>query len=133
MSILVEELKKEHSVISEALNEAKNIGITLKEGQKALLSAKNGLVAHLKKEDERLYPALRKEAEKDESLKRTLNTFAKDMESISKAALDFFEKYSGGGSGIDFASDYGRLMSALNSRIRREESIIYAKFDEIEE
>ncbi|MFQ5962816.1 MAG: hemerythrin domain-containing protein [Candidatus Scalinduaceae bacterium] len=70
MTVLIEELKKEHSEIVAALNEVKELGILSKEGQVKLMSAKAHLLTHLKKEDEQLYPALRKEAEHNESLKK---------------------------------------------------------------
>lgn len=64
MSVLVERLKREHTVIVDVLNKVKEIGINSKEGQGKLLSIKNALLAHLKVEDEQLYPTLKKEAEK---------------------------------------------------------------------
>ncbi len=133
MSKLVDELKREHSVIVETLNKVKSLSITSEEGQNTLLAAKSGLLAHLKKEDEQLYPVLNNAAESDAVLKRTLDTFAKDMDEISKVALEFFEKYSTGGSGIEFAKDFGRLYAALSQRISKEENIIYAKYDELKQ
>jgi hypothetical protein len=85
----------------------------------------------LKKEDEQLYPKLNKEALSNADLKRTLDLFAKDMDKISQDALNFFKKYEGGGSGIEFAKDFGSLVATLNQRIQKEEKIIYAKFKEI--
>ena len=64
MSALIEELKREHAKIIAMLNEVKELGILSKEGQSRLMSAKKSLLAHLKKEDEQLYPVLRKEAVK---------------------------------------------------------------------
>ena len=133
MSKLVDELKREHSAIVETLNKVKSLRITSEEGQNTLLAAKSGLLAHLNKEDEQLYPVLNNAAESDAVLKRTLDTFAKDMDEISKVALEFFEKYSTGGSGIEFAKDFGRLYAALSQRISKEENIIYAKYDELKQ
>ncbi len=132
MSNLVEELKKEHALIVEILNKVKDLGINSEEGQKMFISAKNGLLAHIKKEDELFYPLLYKAAESDADLKRTLDTFAKDMEVISKAVLEFFEKYSNGGSGLEFAKDFGKIYSKLSQRIFKEENIIYKKYNELE-
>ncbi len=131
MSKLVEELKKEHTVIVKVLNKVKSLGITSIEGQKTLLAAKSGLLAHLKKEDEQLYPVLQTAAESNPNLKQTLDIFAKDMEEISQAALDFFEKYSTGGLGLEFAKDFGTLFATLSNRIRREERTLYSKFNEL--
>lgn len=131
MSQLIEELKKEHTVIVDILNEVSKLGITTKEGQRKLLDAKQGLLAHLKKEDDRLYPVLKTAAEKNPALKQTLDLFAQDMAGISKAAIDFFAKYSQGGSGLEFARDIGALFTTLKSRIRKEEDILYSEFDRL--
>jgi hypothetical protein len=96
-----------------------------------LLAAKEGLLAHLKKEDEKLYPALREAAENTPSLKQTMDMFAKDMEAISKSAIDFFAKYAKGGTSSEFANDFGRLTGILGMRIRKEEKIIYAEYEKL--
>jgi len=131
MSELVEALKKEHVLIKETLNRARKLGISSSEGQNILLSAKDSLLAHLEKEDKQLYSVLNEAAESDTDLKQTLEWFANDMDEISKAALDFFSKYSKGGSGIEFAEDFGKLFATLTLRISKEENIIYQKYDEL--
>ena len=77
MTILIEELKKEHSEIIAALNEVKKLGILSKKGQDKLMSLESSLVAHLEMENDQLYPALRKEAEHNKDLKNTLDLFEK--------------------------------------------------------
>lgn len=131
MSKLVEELKQEHASLVEVLEKVRTLGISSEDGQKLFLSAKEGLLLHLKKEDEQLYPSLRNAAENNEKLQRTLDTFFKDMETISTAALEFFNKYSRGGAGIEFAKDFGRLFATLGSRIRREENLLYPEYDKL--
>ncbi len=131
MSDLVAELKKEHAAIVAILGEIKAKGIGSKEAQHKLQLAKNGLLGHLRKEDERLYPALRKAAQTDDKVRQMLDSFAAEMAEVSKAALAFFEKYQSGGDGIEFARDFGRLVGTLASRIRNEESILYAAYDSI--
>ncbi|MBI5626215.1 MAG: hemerythrin domain-containing protein [Nitrosomonadales bacterium] len=131
MSQLIIELKKEHEVIANILGEASKLGITSKEGQMKLMDAKKGLLAHLKKEDDQLYPVLKKAAQNDQNLGRTLDFYAKDMEGISKAAVAFFNKYAQGGSGMEFAKDIGGLFSTLKSRIRKEEDVLYKEYDRL--
>ncbi len=133
MSYFIEELTREHAVIAETLKKIKSLGISSKEGQKTLISAKSTLLAHLKKEDEQLYPVLKKAAKNDFNLDQTLDLFAKDMEGISKTALEFFEQYSGGGSGLEFAKNFGRLSAALTQRIFKEENILYKKYAELKQ
>ncbi|MCH7598416.1 MAG: hemerythrin domain-containing protein [Myxococcales bacterium] len=132
MSASVDPLKAEHSNLIEMLEKAKSLGITTKEGQLIILSAKNELLAHLKKEDEQLYPVLNEAAKTDSELQRKLELFAKDMKEVSKQAIDFFDTYSEGGSGIDFAKDIGKLVGSLGSRIRREETGLYPEYDKLQ-
>ena len=131
MSRLIDELKQDHVVLVETLNKIKSLGIASEEGQKTLLAAKGALLAHLAKEDKELYPTLNKAAETDADLKSTLDFYAKDMDKISKEALAFFGKYAGGGSGMEFAKDLGKLFGDLGARVRKEESTIYNKYNEL--
>ena len=131
MSKLIDELREEHTIITATLNKAEKMGVFSNKGQDVLLSAKSALLSHLKKEDDQLYPVLYESAKKDKALKITLDMFAKDMEDISKSVLEFFDKYSEGASGMEFSKDYGRLFARLSSRIRREENILYKKYNKI--
>jgi hypothetical protein len=131
MSKLVEELKKQHVAILQIFGEIQSLGIESKEGQAKMQAAKTGLLAHLGKEDKEFYPVMRKAAETDNRLRMLLRDFAQDMEKISGFALKFFDKYAGGGSGIEFAKDFATLASTLKSRISREETILYKEYDEI--
>jgi hypothetical protein len=131
MSKLVDELIKQHIDITDTLDKVKSLGIGTEEGQKTLLAAKNGLLAHLKKEDDELYPVLHKAAESDINLKRTLDMYAKDMDEISKTAFEFFEKYSTAEFGLEFAEDFGVLLGVLSQRIMKEEISLYKKYDKL--
>ncbi len=89
MSALIEEFKKEHSEIIDTLKEIKELGVLSEKGQAKLISAKESLLEHLKKEDEQLYPFLKKEAEHSVKLKEILDVFAMDMENVSRVVMDF--------------------------------------------
>ncbi len=84
MSTLIEEFKKEHSEIIEALMQVAEPGILTRQGQAKLMSVKATLLKHLKEEDEKFYPVLWKEAEQNKKLKEELEVFAKDLESASR-------------------------------------------------
>ncbi len=129
MSNLVNELKKDHESLLATLDEVTSLGISSEEGLKKLLAVKEGLLAHLSREDRDLYPPLKKAAESDAALQHTLDVFAKDMTGISQTALDFFGKYIDGGSSMEFARDFGRLVAALKNRIGREEDILYPQYE----
>ena len=131
MSDLVDRLKKEHNILVEALDSMMKLGVTTKDGQEKLYEVKETLLAHLSLEDKELYPVLRKAAESDDSVKSTLDIFAKDMEEISKTALSFFAKYAQGGDSLEFAKELGRLLAALRNRIGREEDVLYKQYDKL--
>ncbi len=132
MSILIEELKKEHYEILATLNEVIKIGILSKEGQDKLMSLEASLFAHLEMEDDQLYPALRKEAEHRNSLKNILDLFAMDMEDVSKIVQEFFEKYSDEFSGTELSEDFENLCTALNKRICNEEETLYGEYETLD-
>ena len=135
MSILIEELKKEHSEILATLNEVKQLGILSEEGQDRLISLEVGLLAHLEMEDDQLYPVLKKEAEHSNSIKGTLELFAIDMENVSKIVREFFEKYSEGFSGVELdqlSEDFENLFSALTKRICNEEESLYEEYETLD-
>ncbi len=125
MSVLIKELKKDHSEIVAILNEVKELGISSKEGQAKLLSVKEHLLTHLNKEDEQLYPVLRKEAEINKQLESILDLFAMDMEKVSRVVQEFFDKYSRGVSGTELQKEFENLCEALDKRISNEEDILY--------
>jgi hypothetical protein len=131
MSVLIEELKKDHSEIVDALNEVKELGILSKEGQSKLMSAKERLLTHIKKEDEQLYPVLRKKAENNKQLESALDLCAIDMENVSRIVLEFFDKYYGGVIDEDFPREFERFFAAFSKRIKDEEDILYDEYDKI--
>ncbi len=131
MSALIEELKREHAEIIAMLSEVKELGILSKQGQARLMSAKAHLLAHLKKEDERLYPVLRKEAKHNKNLKKEVAMFAMDPEYVSRVVSEFFDKYSGGEIDEDFSVNFESLFAAISARIRNEEDALYEEYEAI--
>jgi len=131
MSALIDEFKKDHSEIIDTLKEIKELGVLSEEGQAKLISAKESLLEHLKKEDELLYPVLRKEAEHNEKLKELLDVFAKDMENVSRVVMDFFDKYSEDVIDSAVTDEFEHLFAAFRNRIRHEEDILYEEHEKI--
>ncbi|MGR3304034.1 MAG: hemerythrin domain-containing protein [Candidatus Scalindua sp.] len=131
MSALIEELKGEHAEIIAMLNEVKELGIPSKEGQARLMSIKESLLAHIKKEEEQFYPVLRKEAEINKHLESILDLLAVGMMDVSRVALEFFDKYSRGVSGKEFPKELENLLAALGKRIRNEEDILFPEYEKI--
>ena len=121
-------LRKEHAALLDVLKAVETAGINTAAGRGKLFDAKNLLVAHLQKEDRELYPLL--DAAQGES-QRTGRQFGAEMKKMSDGVLGFFAKYADGGSGLEFARDYGQLVGALRARIRNEELILYPAFEKL--
>ncbi|HXY55943.1 MAG TPA: hemerythrin domain-containing protein [Nitrospirota bacterium] len=128
MSKLLEELKSEHKDILDILDQAKIQGITSRAGREKLISARDLLTAHIRKEDEKYYPELRRAAENNEDLKIILDYFVRDMEDVSKKAMQLFDKYAHGGDEEVFAGEIKLLYMMLKDRIRTEEETLFKKF-----
>jgi hypothetical protein len=125
---LLEELKLEHRDILAILDQAKALGISSRAGQEKLISARELLIAHMRKEDEKYYPGLRRAAENNKELKVMLDYFVKDMEDVSKKAMHLFDSYALGGNDADFSGDIKVLYMTLKDRIRTEEETLFKKF-----
>ncbi len=131
MSALIDQLIKEHSEIFAELNEADNLGIITKEGQNKLFSTKTDLLVHLKNEDEHLYPVLRKEAENNKHLESILNSFSSEMENISESAMKFFDKYTNRVIDSKYVESFETIFAILSARMKKEESILFAEYEKI--
>jgi hypothetical protein len=133
MARLIDELKRDHVAIESMLAKVKDTSLSSKEAHKILISAQATLLAHLKKEDLQLYPVLAKAAGSDANLKRTVDFYAKDMDLISKDAVEFFGKYSAPDAAIDieFARAFGKLFATLSRRLRSEEGSLYKEYEKL--
>lgn len=128
MSNLIEELKNEHKSILDILDQVRALSISSRQGREKILSARDLLIAHIAKEDEQYYPRLRLAAENDKDLKITLDYFIRDMEEVSKKAMQVFDKYSRGGNEAEFPAEIKFLYMVLRDRIRTEENTLFVKF-----
>lgn len=133
MSELVSELKQEHKDITAILLELKKIGATSSNGMELLAKSKTLLLNHLSKEDKQLYPPLHEKAKSDFSFKVTLDTFGAEMEKITEFVLNFYKKYTNQNTinKAEFVNDISKFISALKSRIMKEEIAIYKAFEKL--
>lgn len=131
MAGLIPELREEHEQLLAVLDLAKRSDLSSPETRELLRAARSMLLAHLRKEDIDLYPVLKTAALKDARLKETLELFASDMADISQVAISFFKKCEQPRAGLDWAHDFGLVVSRLRSRIRREEELLYPLYEKI--
>ncbi len=136
MSLLIEEFKYSHFEISNIFMQVVKLGIMSEESRKKLFHIKATLLAHLKKEDEELYPILWKEAENNQDLKLKLESFAREMDSVTSTITAFFKKYFDGEFEDDFKNDlknnfkndFKKMFIILTKRINREESELFPEY-----
>ncbi len=127
---LIEEFKKEHLVIINTLNRVKKLGIGSKKGHDAILSAQKNILTHIKEEDEKLYPVLRKSVENNRKLKETLDVFVGNMGAISDSIFHFFGNYSMK-AGNQLTMEIEWLIETLSWRILREEIFIFTMYENL--
>ncbi len=123
-------LKEEHSKVLDMLKELK--GLSPEETARRLKEIEKALLAHLEKEDRDFYPVLQRASERDQEIRDTLEVFARDMEKISKDIQLFFERYSRSEAlDIEFMIDLGRVITTLEGRIKKEETILFPLYERI--
>ncbi len=127
---MIEEFKKEHSVIIDILNKIEKLGIFSKEGLDAALSAQKKILTHIKKEDEKLYPALRRAAKSNRKLEETLNAFARNAGAVSDTVFHFFDNYSMK-AGNQLTMEIKWLIETLTWRIKREENLLFTMYENL--
>ncbi|MCP4270167.1 MAG: hypothetical protein GY777_32100 [Candidatus Brocadiaceae bacterium] len=131
MSALIEKFKMEHYEIIEVLKEVGGACILAKEGQSKLMSAKATLLDHIKVEDEKFYPVIWKVADQDKKLKEALEVFAKDLQSVTKVVLGFFDKYDKCIPSTRPLTDFETFYMVLCNRMRNEEDFLCVEYEKI--
>lgn len=128
---LLEELQAGHVFFADLFEKARGCA-NAREARATLFAAREPLLAHIELEDREFHPLLRKHAESDTKLKRTLSLFAKDMEDVSAYALEFFERCAGDElSDEDLASECERVATILMARLWREENVLFPEYKKL--
>ncbi len=131
MNDLINELKSEHRRVEDIFSNLEKNGATTAKGLKTILESKQMLFQHLEKENQQLYPVLRECAKTDKLLKRTLDTFAHDMEDVLEVIREFYDKYTVSIDNYDeFLKDMLRTKMLLKKRIMNEEIILYRAYNQ---
>jgi iron-sulfur cluster repair protein YtfE (RIC family) len=133
MSILIDDLKKEHAAILDVLDEIKGIDMTSPEIWEKFKSIQLGLIEHLQKEDEFVYLVLREAATDRAELKRLLDSADEDMKGITRLVKGFFEKYPSGGAGAKFHEEFNELIATIRNRILNEENVFFTEYELLHE
>ena len=123
---LIDSFIVEHRAIQRLLDEALYEGIGSARCKAKLFKAKELILSHLKKEDELLYPELTKH-----HFSELADDYATNMLSISKEALEFFDKFEKGeyeNQIMAFAKALGNIIGVLGHRIQTEEIHLYKRY-----
>lgn len=131
MRRIVPQLKHDHAELKAILVQVRQHGIGTSTGRQTLMAARALFIDHIRREDEEFYPDYRRLARLDPARAATADQFSQEMVTLGSQILGFFDKYRDGGSGMEFALDYGRMSALLQSRWHKEEAILYARYEEL--
>lgn len=133
MSVLIHDLQKEHESILDVIRSMHGgQGVAGRDAREKLILAKRLFLSHLEKEDQELYPVLRKAAPGSETEKR-LKDSDKELQEVSQIANAFFAKYLDGNQGGDFIADSANFLYRLEARLVNEEAFLYQEYDRMTE
>lgn len=131
------ELRNEHKEFGRLLEDVN--GFIQKKDIQGIAShmdlLKNGLLAHLKKEDNRVYTELTNVAKEKKiaMVEITVNTFSTAMKGIATRTLKFFDKYYSKDEVerllTGFPKDFQVVNEDIRKRINNEESVLYPMYD----
>ncbi len=130
MPDLIDELEREHATILGHLETIRDAKFVREIAAKELVKAKALIVAHLAKEDEKLYKPLMAHA----AAQTTAKLFQERMQAITVDVVAFFDKYDLSKSqdlGLDFVRDLGIVIGKLKTRIAQEEERLYVLFRQV--
>jgi hypothetical protein len=71
---------------------------------------------------------MRKAAETDGALRRTLESMGSEMDVISQKALAFIAAYEAGGNPVSFPVDFAHFRRDISDRLTKEENALYSHF-----
>lgn len=122
---LINVLQNEHRTILSLLDDVASLGVGSVEGRKKLLKSKELILAHLHKEDAKLYPKLNKlEATHDVSI-----SFENEMKEVSRYVLSLFCELEKSGDTEAVAIQFKDVRQRLRDRIAKEEFALYPLFE----
>jgi hypothetical protein len=128
MTNMIDELRTDHLDLSISFDGLGDIDVTSEAGKDSLRRVKAVFLAHMKRENDELYPALRDASFNNGKLQQTLDWFTKDFVRIFAVTILFLDKYAEGGTQREFEKAHNRLNKILNALLRQEENIIFTEY-----
>ncbi|MCT4632200.1 MAG: hemerythrin domain-containing protein [Firmicutes bacterium] len=134
------QLKKQHGDIIELLNETKGMINKIDDSSVQMKIAKNisklaGILKiHLMSEDRNLYPAFTKSSNTD--LQNKAKKYIDEMGDLSSIYMDFKDKYNTqskiNNSLSQFKSEVAKVFSAIETRIKKEDTDLYVLAEKLQ-
>jgi|ERR1700754_602920 hemerythrin HHE cation binding domain-containing protein len=121
---LIDTLKHDHQDIFKLLDEIQTSGTATEEGRRKLKALRGVVIAHLRREDMKLYPEMQKHA----ATRELGHTYAQEMRGISSEIASLFDSLGNGIAGIESARQIGRMFSLIKQRMTREEVRLYPAY-----
>lgn len=122
------DLEAEHRTILSQLEQARALGPGSQEARQLLLQLKRGLMAHVQREETTLLAVLDRAAARHESAQQALRWFSVHRTLSTEAVLAVYERIERPASDLEYARDFGGLISLIRNRIEREEEILYPAY-----
>ncbi|ADD69114.1 hemerythrin HHE cation binding domain protein [Denitrovibrio acetiphilus DSM 12809] len=131
MSDLVKELKNDHEKLLNIMLDAQKLGLATDAGRSKLMEGKMLLTEHLRKEDSRLYPELKKLSAGEAYSSKIVDEFSSEMKGLSATVIDFINRAGTAEIDMEYAKELGRIISSLRMRIRKEEIQLYPLYERL--
>jgi len=131
---LITRLQEDHQALLIQFTQVNSLvsGNEFESALKELLSFRSKLLNHLHLENLKLYVYLQSSLSNRQEEYAQMRTFRKEMDSIGKIALDFFDKYEkikiSADNKNDFLAEFGAIGGVLAKRIQQEETRLYAMY-----
>ncbi len=129
MSEFIDSLRIEHAAIKESLKKISAMDLSSKEARSELIRIKEVFVEHLQKEDDEMYPLLKRASSSDEQLMSILQYMEEEIKLISKFVFIFFDRYSQKTDHAGFDREFSLICSTLIKRIEKEEEVFFPEYE----
>ncbi len=122
------ELEAEHRAILSQLERARALGPGAQDARLLLLQLKRDFMAHVQREETKLLSVLDRAAPRNESVQQALRWYSVHRTLSTEAVLAVYERLERPASDLEYARDFGGLISLIRNRIEREEEILYPAY-----
>ena len=133
MDRTIQAFRKQNAAVIKILERVRSLGFTTIEAQTLFMDSKEKLLAHFAEEERVLHPMVIEAAKDDYYLSKTVAFFLSEIDRSSETIDNFFCKYRNGGTGLEYAEEFGVLFAALLQRTRLEEHAICNIYEEIQD